>query len=84
MVEEKKWKSRKLWVAIATIIVNILVARGIVPPDIQKEVITLISIIAGVYLAGQSVDDAVKEAHKEKVNKVEAEREITLKEMGRL
>ncbi len=81
---ENKFKSRKLWVAVGTILVNILVTQGLVPPDIQKEVITLITVIAGVYIGGQSVDDAVKEAHKEKVIQAEAQAKTAFKERSRM
>jgi hypothetical protein len=59
-----KFLSRKLLVSVGTIIINVLIARGLVPADIQKELMTIITIVAGIFVAGQAADDAVHESKK--------------------
>ena len=56
-MKQGSWKSRKLFVAIAAMAVELLVAFG-VPAEVADIASKAIMVIAGTYIAGQSWADS--------------------------
>lgn len=58
-----KWKSRKLWVSVGSVLTVVLTNFGL--PEAAAETVTeAVMVIAGLYLVGQSGVDAVKQKRK--------------------
>ena len=55
-----KWLSRKLFVAVGSVVTAVLVNVGL-PEDVASKVTETIVYIAGAYLLGQGAADAAKE-----------------------
>ena len=55
-----KWLSRKLFVAVGSVISVVLVNVGL-PEDIAVKVTETVIYVAGAYLLGQGATDAAKE-----------------------
>lgn len=55
-------KSKRLWIAIVTAIVGVIIALVPELQDVQTELITALTVIAGVLIGGYSAQDAVVSA----------------------
>ena len=56
-MKQGNWKSRKLFVALAALIVEVVLAFG-VDPEVANDLGQLVMAIASAYIVGQSVADA--------------------------
>lgn len=61
----KKFLSRKWLSLIGTIIVEILIATGNIPPEVKPLLMETIAIISGVYISAEGIADIVSRVVKE-------------------